>query len=372
MPKRKEGATSRRKGPPLWAVDATKRVSRAMTRVQRRLAPPSAAVLEMMAGIWRPYALWVVAELGIADLLEHGPRDVASLARATGTNEEALLRILRPLAHDGILRQRGERTFALTSLSRPLLSRHPMSVRQTIRQSLSDWNRRSWAELLECVRTGEPAFPRLHGGRDLWTWFAEEAPEAGRVFHDSMAELTRLSVPLFVAAYDFGRFGRILDVGGGQGVLLAGILREFPRVRGAILDRKEALVEAPAVLERAGVRDRVELIEGDLFQVVPRGFDAYVMKHMLHGASDAALRTMLAKMREALAPTARLLVLEMLVPEGDSGVYPAFLDLQMLVGSGGRERTAGEYRELFSANGLRLEEIVRTASPTSILVVAPA
>lgn len=360
------------KGPPLWAVNAAKRVSRGMTQLQRKMAPPAATLIEIMAGKWRPHALWLVAELGIADLLKDGPRDVASLAQATGTNADALLRVLRPLAHDGILARRGDREFALTALSQPLRSDHPRSVRQTIRQSMAVHNQRTWSELLEVVRTGEPAFPRQHGGRDLWTWFAEEAPELGRIFHDSMAELTRMTVPLLVASYDFGRHPRILDLGGGQGALIAGILQAYPQVHGGLLDLQEALAEAPRTLEREAVADRVELIGGSISDEIPAGWDAYLMKNILHGLNDAGLATILGKVREAMTPAARLLVLEMLVPEGDTGVYPAFIDLQMLVGAGGRERSASEYRQLFAAHGLRLDEVVRNASPTALLVVARA
>lgn len=360
------------KGPPLWAVDAAKRFSRGLTRFQRKMAPPAATLMEIVAGKWRAHAIWLVAELGIADLLKDGPRDVASLAAATRTHEEALLRVLRPLAHDGILARRGEREFALTALSQPLRSDHPSSVRQTIRQSMAPHTQQLWAELLDSVRTGEPAFPRLHGGRDVWTWFAEEAPELGKIFHDSMAELTRMSVPLLVGSYDFCQHPRILDLGGGQGVLIAGILGACPQVRGGILDLKEALAAAPATLEREAVADRVELIEGSILAAIPAGWDAYLMKHIIHGMRDPALATILAGVREAMTPTSRLLVVEMLVPEGNSGVYPAALDLQMLIASGGRERSVSEYRQLFAAHGLRLVEVVRNASPTALLVVARA
>lgn len=358
------------KGPPLWAVDAARKVSRAMTKVQRKMAPAGATLLEIVSGAWRPYALGVVAELGIADLLAGGPRTVADLARETGTDEAALFRILRPLAHDGILDRPKPRAFALTALSQPLRSDHPQSVRQSIRRQMHHENLLIWAEMVECVRTGEPAFERLHGGRDLWTWFAEEAPEQGRVFHDSMAEMTRLMLPLVLAAHDFGRYGRILDVGGGQGVLVAGILAQFPSAKAGILDLPQALGDAPQTLERAGVRDRCELIEGNLHDGIPAGWDAYLMKHILHGMPADALPPLLGKFRDALGDAGRLIVLEMLVPEEAGGTYPARVDLQMLVGSGGRERTAGEYRELFAESGLRLDEVARTASPLSLLIVS--
>ncbi len=370
---RRAHVRKRPKGPPLWAVDAAKRLSRGLEHVKRRLAPAGASLLELVSSVWRPYAIWVVAELGIADLLESGPKTVDALARATGTNADALRRVLQPLAHDGILAMPSPGTFALTDLSEPLRSSHPMSIRQTVRQTLADWNRQSWNALLDCVRTGEPAFARMHGGRDLWKWFAEENPAAAKVFHDSMGELTRMTLPLLVAAYDFGRHRRILDLGGGNGALISGIARAYPEIRGGVLDLPAALAEAPRTLDAAGVKDRIELIEGDLFQQVPAGWDAYVMKHILHGATEPMIARALANVREALSSTGRLLVIEMIVPEpGSAGVYPAFLDLQMLVGPGGRERSVEEYRALFASHGLRLMSVARTAGPTAVLEVARA
>ena len=196
---------SRPKGPPLWAVDIAKRVSRGMTQLQRSMAPSSAVILEIMAGIWRPYALWIVAENGIADLLADGPRDVSYLAKETGNDEEALFRVLRPLAHDGILERTGPRTFALTSLSQTLRSDHKASVRQFVRQSMGTWNRSLWNDIGESVRTGERAVPRVLDTDNIWEWFANENPEAGQIFHDSMAELTTMMGPLVVVAvHDFG------------------------------------------------------------------------------------------------------------------------------------------------------------------------
>ena len=361
------------KGPPLWAVDAAKKLSKGLARLQRKLAPASATLLELVSGVWRPHAIWIVAELGIADHLEKGPLHVDEIARRTSTNADALRRILRPLAHDGILAMPSPDTFALAALSEPLRSSHPTSMRQTVRQSLASWNRETWGALLDAVRTGEPQFPALHGGKNLWEWFAAEAPEAGRVFHDSMGELTRMTLPLLVAAYDFGKHARILDLGGGNGTLIAGILRAYPNARGGVLDLAGAIGDAPRMLDAAGVRDRVELVEGNIFEdSIPTGWDAYVLKHILHGATDALIARVLGSVREAMTPNARLVVIEMIVPEHGQGIYPAFLDLQMLVGAGGRERSVAEYRALFEQHGLKLESVARTAGPTCVLGVKRA
>lgn len=363
---------SKPKGPPLKVIDAVKRVSRGMSWLQRRMAPPAATLMEIASASWRPHALRVVAELGIADLLATGPQDVSVLADKTGTHEDALYRVLQPLAHDGLLASPAPRTFALNTLSEPLRSDHPQSMRQTIRQSMGAWNRPLWLELEETLRTGEPAFPRLHGGQDLWTWFAEEAPEQGRVFHDSMVEMTRSMLPLVLAAHDFGRYRRVLDIGGGQGALIAGLLAAHPDLRGGLFDMPDVLTHAPERLAEAGVHDRCELVEGSLFGELPRGWDAYIMKHILHGLQDEPLRELLGKVRGVLEPPAKLIVLEFLLPEDDQGTYPAFGDLLMMLTSGGRERTASQYRELFAGCGLRLEEVARTASPISLMVVSRA
>lgn len=363
---------SRPKAPPMWAVDAAKWLSKGLSRVQRKLAPASASLLELVSAAWRPHAIWVVAELGIADHLEAGPLSVAELAKRTSTNADALARVLRPLAHDGILAMPERDTFALTALSQPLRSSHPSSMRQTVRQSLSSWNRASWSELLESVRTGEPAFPRLHGGKDLWSWFAAENPDAGKVFHDSMGELTRLVGPLLVAGYDFGQHGRILDLGGGNGMMIATILKSFPQLRGGVLDLPATLAEAPRMLEAAAVRERVELISGNAFDAVPSGWDGYILKHILHGVKEPQIGRILGNIRDAMQPGSKLFVIEMLIPEDQAGIYPAFIDLQMLVSSGGRERSVPEYRELFAKHGLTLDTVIRTASIVSMLVVSRA
>lgn len=362
---------SKPKGPPLWAVDIARRLSRGMSKLQRKMAPPSATLTEIVSGVWRPHAIWLVAELGIADLLADGPRDVADLARDAGADEDALFRVLSPLAHDGILARVGSRGFALTSLSEPLRTDHPRSVRQSVRQSMGRWNREVWSELETVVRTGEPAFARLHGGRDIWTWFAEEAPEAGRIFHEAMAEMTRLITPLVVAAHDFSGYRRILDIGGGHGALLAGILGAYPEPRGGVLDLRDALVGAPEALEKAGLRDRIEIIEGSAFGDIPPGWDAYLMKNILHGLPEPRLHELLNHVREALTPGSSFIAIEMLIPEDPSGTYPARLDLQMLLGAGGRERSATEYRDLFAHHAMRLETVARTASPFAVLVATP-
>ncbi len=364
-----DGAMTQPKAPPLWAIDAVKNLSLGMTRVQRNLAPSSATLLELVSGLWRPYAIAAIAELGVADTLKGGPKDIAEIAREVGADEESLFRVCRLLAKDGVLEQPEERRFGLTALSEPLCSDHPNSVRCSVRQFLSRWNLASWAELPEVLRSGEPAFPRLHGGRSLWQWFADEAPEDGAVFHASMRELTRMLVPLLAGVRDFSKYGRILDVGGGEGALIGGLLTHFREPFGGILDWEEALRGAPAHLESLRVADRVKLIPGSFEEPWPADWDAYLVKSILHGLRGDALQTVLGHLRGAIAGGGKGFVLEALIPEAKRGVAPSYLELQMLIGSGGRERTVSEYRELFRSAGLRLSDVHRTASPIAMMVV---
>lgn len=355
-----------RKGPPPAVIDAVAAIQRGLNQVQRNLAPPQFALMDIVSSKWRPHALGVIARLGIADLLAKGPRPVSELARETRTHEDSLYRVLRALARDGILAEPSPRTFGLTSVSEPLRADHPATMRDTVIQMTSSWNSSAWAGLEETVRTGEPAFKRIHG-KNLWNWF-EEHPEEAVHFHRSMRELTRDFLPALLAAYDFGRFGSLVDVGGGGAQLLAGILAATPGLRGVNYDFERSMKEAPETLRAAGVADRVELVTGSYFEKVPAGHDAYLLKNIFHGHDDAELTGGFENLRAAMKPGAKLLVVEMLVPDDDWRTHPAFLDLQMLVGSGGRERTRGEFERLYARNGFRLTEVVRTASPFAIFV----
>ena len=256
--------------------------------------------------------------------------------------------------------------FALTPLSQPLRSDHPQSVRNTVRQALGEWNQRTWSRFDEAVRTGEPQLSKVYG-HDLWTYF-EDHPDHGAWFHGSMVELTRMTAPLLAAVYDFAQHRTLVDLGGGQGAMLSIILSMFPSLRGVVYDLEQAVAEAPSVLEDAGVADRCDVVAGNIFDAVPGDHDAYLLKHILHGLDAAGMERLFGNLQESLKPGTTLLIVEMLVPEDGKGTYPSYLDLQMLVSAGGRERTETEYHELLADNGFRLQEVHRTPSPVSLLV----
>ncbi len=266
--------------PPRLALTAVSRLRAGLRRLERRLAPPPVPALELASGFWRACAVGALVRLGVPDGLAEGPRDVRALARDVGADEDALFRLLRALADDGVLARTG-RTFALTAVSQPLRTGAPGSVAASAAQMTAEWNLRAWAGLAESVRTGRPAFPRQQG-TDLWAYLADH-PHEGRYFHRSMQELSRLDVASLLAAHDFGRHTTVVDVGGGSGELLAGVLAAHPHLRGVLHDLPSALEEAPDVLDRAGVADRCTVIAGDFRAEVPRGGDVHLLRQVTHG-----------------------------------------------------------------------------------------
>lgn len=337
----------------------------------------------MALGYMPAQTVYVAAELGIADLLAGGPRPADDLAEATGTHPPSLLRLLRALTALGILTQAerppgsdsepgsgpdpdpraaagaaaaggGTERFGLAELGQQLRSDVPDSLRDFIRVVCQREFWVPWGDLVESIRTGEPAFDRVVGV-PVFEYLARH-PDKAAVFNAGMSNVTRQVAPAIAAGYDFARFRTIVDVGGGNGSLLAEVLRSAPDARGVLFDLPAGLDAAPPVLDAAGVADRCQVVAGDFFAGVPQDADAYMMKSVIHDWDDDRAVTILRNCRDAMAPGGRVLVIERTVPER---VTPGtaellMIDLNMLVSATGRERTEADYRELLTAAGLTL------------------
>ena len=241
-------------------------------------------LLDAVFGYAPAQIVHVAARLEIADLLAEGPRGSHELAEATGTHEPSLLRLLRGLACLGGVAQIRPGVFELTETGRPLRSDVPDSIRRLVMLSVSDEVWRSWGELEYSVRTGEPAWDKVAGMSSFAYFDAHPAERA--TFNAAMSEHTRSVAAAFIAGYDFTRFGTLVDLGGGNGTLVAEMLRAISGLRCLIYDRSSGLEGAPAILAAAGVADRCELVEGDFFESVPAGTDAYVLKSVIHDWDD--------------------------------------------------------------------------------------
>jgi len=317
----------------------------------------------MASGAWVSQMIHVAAELGLADALVDGERSVEQLADACGAHAPSLFRLLRGLASLGLFAETSPGRFALTPLAELLRSDHPSSLRQFARL-LGDEHYLSWDALLECVRTGESGFRRRYG-TDVFSWY-EQHPQRAAVFNGAMGDFSRQEVAAFLQAYPgFGAIQHLVDVGGCRGQLLEAVLRAHGHIRGTVFDQGSVLADLTPPPELA---PRLALQAGDFFAEVPAGADAYLMKHILHDWHDDACLTILGRIRAAMAPGARLLVLEPVIAPGNEPFPGKLLDLNMLVMTeGGRERTAEEYADLLERGGFRLERIVPTAAAISVV-----
>lgn len=336
--------------------------------------PPSDVLLPMITGYTGSQVIHVAVQLGLPDQLADGSRSIEELAAATGTHPPSLGRLVRALASLGIVAEADGGRIALTSLGAPLRADAPDSLRDAVLFLVGEWYWRAWGDLLYSVRTGEPAFDQVFGMSNFAYW--EHDPEAGEIHDAFFRVMSRTTNAPIVAAYDFSRFGTIVDVGGSTGALLAAILRAQPAVRGILFDLPHVVAGAEPVLAEAGVTDRCSVVGGSFFDAVPAGGDAYLLKYIVHDWDDERAASILRRCREAMTANAVLLLVEQVLPEhleaGAVARRVTRLDLQMLVLTpGGRERTEEEFRSLLREAGFELRRVVPTASPFHILEAVP-
>lgn len=326
---------------------------------------PAMSMMALLYGSLLGRLVSVVAEFGVADLCVHGPRHVDDLAAITDTDPDTLYRMLRALATAGVFSEVAPRCFALTDLARTLCSDVPGSMREHARNWGSSEYLHTMVGLGGSLRSGRPSFD-THHGTDWWSYLSEH-PRRAAVFDRAMGDRARQIGAAALAAYDLSGVRRLVDVGGGQGHLVAAVLDRYPGVEAVVFDRPDVVAGAPAV-----VGGRAEAVGGNFFTAVPPGADCYVLSSVLHDWKDHEAAAILRSVRAAMDPAGRLLVLETVLPEGDEPHLGKLLDVLMLALVGGRERTAREYAVLLDRADLRLERIVPTATPVGVLVAAPA
>lgn len=324
----------------------------------------------MLNGFQVAQAIHVAAVLGVADHLVAGPQSSEAIAAAVGAHPGALYRLLRALAALGVFHETPDRRFELTPLGQCLRSdaSHPVRPYAVFAAEASQWT--AWGALLHSVQTGENAFRAVHGV-DVWRHRAEH-PEQNAIFNAAMTGNARRVDHAVVEACVLDGAPTVVDVGGGEGSLLAALLRKCPGARGVLFDQPHVLAAATRLLEEAGVAARCEVVGGDMFAAVPTGADVYLMKYVIHDWQDAEALRVLTSCRRAMGSAAVLWIIDRLVgaPNEDAAVKLA--DLHMLVSPGGVERTREEMRTLIEAAGLRLVEVRATRSAVSVLVCVPA
>jgi hypothetical protein len=309
------------------------------------------------------------AKLGIADHLAAGPRSAAELAGTTRTHAPSLHRLMRTLAGLGILTEREGQRFALTSLGEALKTDAPGSARATLLAFCGPAFWHSWEEILYSLETGKTGFEKANG-RPFFEYLAQHPQEAS-YFSEAMVGYHGAEPAAVASAYDFSEFKMIVDVGGATGNMLAAILSQHATPRGVLYDRPHVVTDAPALLEARGVASRVTIEPGDFFERVPAGGDAYLLSHIVHDWNEEQCLTILGHCRNVIQPGGRLLIVETVLPSGDTPHQGKVQDMVMLVFPGGQERTEAEYASLLGKARFRLSRVVPTASIVSVVEAVP-
>lgn len=324
---------------------------------------------ERIMGFRTTQMIHVAAKLGLADHLAAGPRPVAELAAMAGAEPQALHRLLRALASLGIFAEDASGKFALTAEAALLRSDVPDSLREVALLYGEEWLWQAYGDMLHSVRTGAPAFIKTHG-QPLYGYLHEH-PRAAARFNAAMSGFSSQESAAILEAYDFGNARSVVDIAGGQGALLAAVLRAHPRLTGTLFDLPSVVAGARDLLEDVRIAGRVRCLAGDFFDEAPADAELYVIKSVLHNWNDTDAQRILATCRAAMTAESRLLVIERVVPVGNQPAEAKLFDINMLVVAGGCERTEAEYRALLAQSGLQLAHIAPTRGPLSVIVATP-
>jgi O-methyltransferase domain/Dimerisation domain len=325
--------------------------------------PPHVQLIQMASAHWVSRVLYAAAE--IADLLAEGPRTAALLAQSNATDAPSLYRMMRTRASLGLFTEDHEHRFSLTPVGEALRTGTPGSVRASVLVLAGTIFTKSLDQLPYSVQTGKTGFEKAFG-MPLFEWLAKHPADAS-MFSETMVGFHGAEPAAVAAAYDFSKFETVVDVGGATGNLLATILGRHLEPRGILFDLPHVVFDAPALINASGLADRIRIEAGNFFESIPSGGDAYLFSHIIHDWSEAECLTILSNCRRAMKPNSRLLIIEMVLPSGDTPHPGKILDMNMLAVTGGQERTELEYRALLDKAGFRLTQVVPTNSAVSVV-----
>ena len=330
--------------------------------------PPSATIRQILTSAFAPRALFIAADLRIADHLATGPRSIDDLGEQAQADAQSLGRVLRLLCAHGVFTEPEYGTFAQTPASDLLRADDPSGLRDTVLYGAGQFSWSVLAALPEAVVSGKSAV-ELAVGTDLWSYL-DAHPHEAKLFDRTMLGLHGDELPAVAQALELPATGHVLDVGGGIGSLLAALLARNPGLTGTVVDQPQVIAACAETFAAHGVTDRANAVAGDLFGEMPAGNEVVLLSHIIHDWDREECLTILAGARNALAPGGRLLVVEQVLPEGDAFHPGKILDVAMLAYQSGRERTEADYRALLAQADLELKEVVSTSSAASIIVAA--
>jgi hypothetical protein len=334
-------------------------------RAKLEAQPPQNQLIRMATAHWVSRLLYVAAQMNLADHLAERSKTAEEVASSTTADASSLYRVMRTLASLGLFTEDPGHRFSLTPLGETLKTGTPGSVRTSVLTLAGDLFTKSLDHLLYSVQTGKSGFERAFG-MQFFDWLADH-PTVASMFSETMVGVHGTESAAVAAAYDFSEFETIIDVGGATGNFLVGILERHSRPRGILFDLPHVVRDATAIIQVSGLADRINVEAGNFFESVPTAADAYLLSHIIHDWSEVQCLTILGNCRRAMKPQSRLLIIEMVLPTGNSPHPGKMLDIVMLTITGGQERTEPEYRALLEKAGFRLTRVVPTESAVSII-----
>ncbi|MCA9629191.1 MAG: hypothetical protein KC766_16030 [Myxococcales bacterium] len=358
--------------PPPRIVALSERARSGLTSLKRKMVPPPIALLDFIGDLWSFHIAFALAELEVCDAIRDAGPEPASSERVAGElslDADTLYRTLRAASQIGLLEEHPGKRFKLTSMGQAMCKSPEASFVDFI-IFMGRYGSQNWPLLPDCIRTGKSAI-ELRTGKQPFDWLTGE-PEVLECFNRAMTAVSNVACAAIAAAHDFTRYAHITDVGGGQGRLLAELLRTAPEARGTLFDQPAVVEGAAPLLERLGVRSRVETLGGSFFDSVPAGADLYVAKSVIHDWQDEQATQILDRIRKAIGSSgAKLMLCETVVTPAGKPHFAKLLDLEMVVHGGGRERTESEYAALLRGADFRLEAVEATAGPLSLVIASP-
>jgi hypothetical protein len=332
---------------------------------QQHQIPPPAQMMQMITGFWTSCCIYAAAKLNVAELLSAKAKTAAQLAEEVHCHAPSLYRVLRALSSTGIFSENANGEFSNTTLSETLKGDVPGSMKAMALAQLGD-HYGAWGNLTYSIKTGNIAFDFVEG-MPIWKYY-ETHPEEGNNFIRAMAGLTGAVIMNVLPAYDFSSFKTIVDIGGGNGALMFGILNNAPNAKGIVFDEEYVVNETKKTIAAKGLDSRCTISAGTFFEFVPKDADCYLMKHILHDWDDEKSLQILKNCFVAMKSGSKLLLLESVIPGANQPHPGKFMDINMLTMTGGRERTAEEYRIIIEKAGLKLSQIIYTNSPMFSIV----
>ncbi len=324
--------------------------------------PPPAQFMKFIVGKWISKPIYAAAELGIADILTEGSKSIEELAQITQSHSPSLYRMMRALASVGIFFETEGKRFELTPMAEYLKTGAMRSIALMFN---SDWSDKAWRYFLDRIKTGDTAFDKAHG-MPVSDWL-EKNPRAAEVFNEANAIKAANSHRAIVDVYNFSGINTLTDVGGGLGALMAEILIVNPLMNGIVADIPSVIQKARKIIRSRGLENRCQAVECDFFNEIPAGSDVYLMSNILHDWQDEQCHIILTNCHRAMKTGSKLLVVEMIIPPGNEPSVAKLLDLEMLVTTGGRERTEAEFKNLFESSGFKLSRIIPTKDGVCVI-----